>query len=361
VEAEIALIPTKYREYVEQMIQKEIEKLNAELGWKLPLPTLSWEWFYNTAAETPGGVYFGLIAHMWSRMPTMAAKWEIRSLMTAAYDTNLNPLAWIGEWVAERNALVDPGYTRISIDPPEDVFYGIVPWAYQLIWRQLIWTWEPIWTHMTDISVKQMELDGHESAYATSKKAWMTLFGIDAKCPDVQERLANKTMALNLAVPAWLTFAMAWLLRLFLVLFAAIFICILWVEDIFFKIWVVIRDWFYYNIHLPIWNFFLWLHGVIEFIISIPYMMIELFLRFLWGIQMFIFKIMWDIMLPIFKFFFWLGMIIPKLVWEYIMVPTWWSEYESLGRRCYWDNLIPNYIYYGFSKPVLEWLLMVRW
>lgn len=76
---------------------------------------------------------------------------------------------------------------------------------------------------------------------------------------------------------------------------------------------------------------------------------------------MFIFKIMWDITLPILKFFYWLVMIIPKLVWEYIMVPYWWSEYESLGRQCYWDNLIPNYIYYGFSKPIIEWLLEVRW
>ena len=133
-------------------IDKWVEDLNAEWGWQLPVP-VEWtmDWFLTAAEEVPGGVYLALLTHMYARMPTKADLWGIRSLVESSYGTNLNPLAWIGEWYAERNLLVDPGYTRISMDPPEDVFYGIVPWAYQLIWRQLVWTWEPVWSHDTVI------------------------------------------------------------------------------------------------------------------------------------------------------------------------------------------------------------------
>lgn len=249
-------------------------------------------------------------------------------MVDSSYDTNLNPLAWIGEWYAERNLLVDPGYTRISIDPPEDLFYGLIPWAYQLIWRQLVWTWEPVWSHRTVIKAMRMAADGHESVYVKQKQAIQNLFGFEANCPDVKERNHWKRKALNTMIPAWVAFGFAWLARLFLVLGAALHICILWVFDWVWWLWIVCRDWWYYAVHVPVWKGLMWLWGWILWIMGLPRAIFELTFRFLWGIQVLIMKIMWDIMYPVIWWCHFILMYLPRLVWTYIMVPYWWWIYK---------------------------------
>jgi len=72
-----------------------------------------------------------------------------------------------------------------------------------------------------------------------------------------------------------------------------------WVYDLFFKFMIMIRDWFYFNLVLPVFNFFMWLHASIMFILNIPYMMIELFFRFVFMLQRLMITIVWSILLPI--------------------------------------------------------------
>lgn len=53
------------------------------------------------------------------------------SIIEAMYNPALNPLAWVGDFVAEQN---DAGYSRIPFEAPQDIFYAIIPWSYQWIW-----------------------------------------------------------------------------------------------------------------------------------------------------------------------------------------------------------------------------------
>lgn len=88
-----------------------------------------------------------------------------------------------------------------------------------------------------------------------------------------------------LAIPAWLLFLVFWVVRLIIMLYLALVVAIVWVFDFIFTFIIAIRDWIYYNITLPIWNFFMWLHLSIMFLLNIPYMMLELFFRFVFMIQ----------------------------------------------------------------------------
>jgi len=83
----------------------------------------------------------------------------------------------------------------------------------------------------------------------------------------------------------------------------------------------MIRDFFYYNIYVPLYQFNMWMISMIKFILSIPYMIFELFFKFVIMIQKLIFEIILAIMIPIFKFMYWLIMFIPNLMYKYVILP----------------------------------------
>ena len=77
------------------------------------------------------------------------------------HDLRYNPLAWAGEYFAERMLRIDPGYTRISENAPNDAFYALIPWAYEWLWQHTIYTGEPGYTFISTylLGVKSVALD----------------------------------------------------------------------------------------------------------------------------------------------------------------------------------------------------------
>jgi hypothetical protein len=134
-----------------------------------------------------------------------------------------------------------------------------------------------------------------------------------------------------IAIPAWILFLVFWIVRLFIMLYLAIVVCIVWVFDFIFVFIVQIRDWIYFNIVLPVWNFFMLINFWINFILNIPMMIFELFFRFLFVLQKLIFKFMWDITLYLLGWIMWLVMFIPNLLYEFVLTPIWMAFYWLAG------------------------------
>jgi hypothetical protein len=88
-----------------------------------------------------------LAIFMYGKMPTKETYWNISSIIDTMYDTEFNPMAWLGDYVASKN---DASYVRVPQEAPQDVFYAIIPWAYQFLWTQLVWTFDPIWYAKTN-------------------------------------------------------------------------------------------------------------------------------------------------------------------------------------------------------------------
>jgi len=166
IQAEIMNLPAKIHAALEAQIQQTIAKMNEYAGTSLPIPELTWDWVVSELADTPPGVVFGLFFYMFGKAPTQEALWNIKSVVAAMYSTEFNPLAWIGEYAAWRNGEDFDGYVRIPEAAPEDMFYGILPWAYNLLWLQLVYTWEPIWWGVTKRISVQMESMGAKSPFA---------------------------------------------------------------------------------------------------------------------------------------------------------------------------------------------------
>lgn len=166
--------------------------MNAKHGWSLPVPELTADWVIDQLAESPPGVMIGFFVYLYSKMPTKADLWDIKSLVATMYSTKYNPLAWIGEWAAWRNGIDYTGYARIPEAPPQDEFYSMIPWAYELLWLQLVYTWEPIWWAVTENIKKHADEMKDMSPFAEQKKMLKWAFDMDATCPDIQMRLQGK-------------------------------------------------------------------------------------------------------------------------------------------------------------------------
>ena len=96
-----------------------------------------------------------------SREPTFEENWNISSLVATAWDLRFNPIAYLGEYFEQRMLALDPGYTRISENAPNDEYNALIPWSYQWIWMHLIYTWEPVYTFHSQylLSLKSILID----------------------------------------------------------------------------------------------------------------------------------------------------------------------------------------------------------
>jgi len=151
-----------------------------------------------------------------------------------------------------------------------------------------------------------------------------------------------------------------WIIRLVLVLYLALVVAIVWVFDFFFKFIIMIRNWFYFNLYLPVFNFFLYLWKLWLFILNIPAMMIELFFRFVFMIQRLIIQIMWDIIMPILEFCWWLVMFIPNLIIEFVLKPIWFALYWFAGFMCEILFFIPKWIYFNIFLPIINFFIWLE-
>merc|ERR1711939_799808 len=119
-------------------------------------------------------------------MPTYEKIMGIESLVAAMYSPDYNPLAWLGDYAASK---ADAGYARIPKEAPQDLFYSIIPWAYELLWSQLIYTWDPIWYIMTNQLRQGIALTKEVNPFSIMKDTLKATFNFDATCPDVAERI----------------------------------------------------------------------------------------------------------------------------------------------------------------------------
>jgi hypothetical protein len=97
--------------------------------------------------DSPFGFMAGFYIYMFGRLPSIERIMGIRSIVDTMYSPDFNPMAWIGDYSASK---ADAGYARIPYEAPQNIFYSIIPWAYQLLWGQFIYTWDPIWYMITN-------------------------------------------------------------------------------------------------------------------------------------------------------------------------------------------------------------------
>lgn len=174
---------------MEAALQKIVAEMNAKTGGNLPIPELTAEWAWEQFLASPPGMIVDLFIFMHAKMPSKADLWNIESLIDTMYSTTYNPMAWFADYIATKNGA---GYARIPQEAPQDIFYSIIPWSYQLLWTQAIWTFEPIWFHLTNMIQGKLDGMNEMNPYAIQGKMLKTLFDFDATCPDVQARIAPK-------------------------------------------------------------------------------------------------------------------------------------------------------------------------
>lgn len=299
----------------------------------------------------------GIIA-FFANLPSMEEWWALDSIIAAMKSGRYSPMSWIGDAYASINAAADPGYTRIAAEPPQDLFYGIIPWAYELYWQTNVYPWEPVWTWMASHFAYMLSLSsGDMSLFAHQKWIFKEIFEFDAQCPDIMAGLGPKAMRVSLALPAWFAYIFLFIFRFIAVIDWAIFYILLYVFDFFFGIYVAIRNWIHLYIVLPIWEFQVWLFNAIMFLLSIPYYVIKLTIQWMWAVQQLILTIIWSIMLPIIQFFIWLVMFIPNLIIEYVLTPIWWALFWLFGWLCEIAMFIPEWIFFNISIPILEFFM----
>lgn len=230
--------------------------MNSKHGWSLPVPELTADWVIDQLAETDIGIFIGFFVYLHSKIPSKADLWNIKSLVATMYSTAYNPLAWIGEWAAWRNGIEYTGYARIPEAPPQDEFYSMIPWAYELLWLQLVYTWEPIWWAVTENLKSNIDKFNEAGPYQKQKEFYKWAFDYDAYCPDVQTRIGAKLEKIMLAIPAWVLYLVFWIVRLFIMLYLALVVSIVWLFDFIFTFVIMIRDFFWNYIIFPI----IWFH-----------------------------------------------------------------------------------------------------
>lgn len=135
------------------------------------------------------------------RMPTKETLWNMESLVAALYDPAFNPMAWIGDYYASK---ADAGYARIPEEAPQDVFYSIIPWAYELLWSKFIYTWDPIWYNITGKAREGINVAKEVNPFSIMKGYFKLAFDFDATCPDVAERIMPKMQKIMISIPAWI-------------------------------------------------------------------------------------------------------------------------------------------------------------
>jgi len=301
------------------------------------------------------------LAAFFANLPSIEEWWALNSIIVAMKSGRYSPMSWIGDAFASINAAADPGYTRIAAEPPQDIFYGILPWAYELYWQVRVYPWEPVWTWMASHVAYMLSLSsGDNSPFAKQKMIFKEIFQFDAQCPDIMAGLGPKAMRVGLALPAWLAYIVLWIMRLISLIDWAIFYILLYIFDFFFGIYVAIRNWWHINITIPIWNFQLWVLSIIHFIVMIPYLIIKLTIQWFIAIQKLILMIVWSIMLPIIQFFIWLVMFIPNLIFEFVLTPIWWALFWLFGFLCDIVMFIPEWIFFNISIPIMEFFLWLQ-
>lgn len=186
-----------------------------------------------------------------------------QSLMELWYDNDMNPLAWMGDHFAARNVLRDSSYTRISENAPqESVFYAMIPWAYEWIWSHLIYTWEPVLVFFVGTIAFWKPflwfVPGVGKVTPLLETAGKLFLGFSPTCPAAIS-LAFSALSRVSWVFGWFAWPFVWLLRFFLLLLIAIKTAIIWVLDLIWFVFALIRDFFYFYIFLPIFNIIAWL------------------------------------------------------------------------------------------------------
>ena len=417
-------------EYIPVMIQLEMEakeRAAAEAKAKAEAEfwaTMAWlggligfeldaEALWALALELPPFAFVSMLIDVLPKIPAWAHRFMwAQSLMELWYDNEMNPLAWVGDHFAARNVLRDSSYTRLSYAAPQDsVFYAMIPWAYEWLWSHLIYTWEPVlvfavgtidfwrpilwWLPLVGSKVPLLELFGQ------------LYLGFTPVCP-AAIALAMQAALKIIRVFGWLLWPFVWLFRFFLLIFIAIKTMIIWVLDLIWFVFALIRDFFYFYIFLPIYNiimflmfwiiwlvwaiisiilyiqwlifsffwwifmlfwsfiqliinFFIWLHLQIYLYIVLPIInfFIWLYFAFLW-LRRFIISIIWAIVLPILQFFFWLVMFIPWALWTYILVPIMLALawlFELIVFIVLW---LPRMIYLYIILPIINFFIAIQ-
>jgi hypothetical protein len=222
-----------------------------------------------------------VITFLIGRAPTMEKIMGVDSLVAAMYSGDYNFLAWMGDYAASK---ADAGYARIPREAPQDLFYSIIPWAYELLWGQFIYTWDPIWYKMTNEFRKGIAFTKEVNPFSIMKASLKAAYNFDATCPDVAERIMPKMEKIMISIPAWIFYLIFFIVRLILVLYFALVVAIVWVFDFLFGFYIMIRNFFWFYLIFPVFSFFLYLHNLWMWILNIPYMIIELTIRFIFVI-----------------------------------------------------------------------------
>jgi hypothetical protein len=109
-------------------------------GDHLAAAEAAWDTYWDIVLNyTPYGIviefYLNLLGFVFTVLPVNIPVYfnlmTEKSIVGAMYDPKYNPLAWYGDYYA---SVADEGYARIPFEAPQDIFYSIIPWAYQLYW-----------------------------------------------------------------------------------------------------------------------------------------------------------------------------------------------------------------------------------